>query len=74
MVVMVFALMELVDAAFGGQSVVGINNIGVEYGGGGWGGGGGGEDEEKVNAVGRAMLPFAVVIEVVRHWSDISGS
>jgi hypothetical protein len=37
-------------------------------------GGGGGEDEEKVNAVGRAMLPFAVVIEVVRHWSDISGS
>jgi hypothetical protein len=73
MVMMVFALMELVDAAFGGQSVVGINNIRVEYGGGG-GGGGGGEDEEKVNAVGRAMLPFAVVIEVVRHWSDISGS
>jgi hypothetical protein len=47
-------------------SIIYVWNMGEEDGGG--------EDEEKVNAVGRAMLPFAVVIEVVRHWSDISGS
>ena len=65
-----FALIQHVDAAFGGQYVVGVNSIV-------WNTGkvqGGGEDEEEVNAVGRAMLPFAVVREVVRHWSDISGS